>query len=63
MTNTIASCDVMTGWVAEGTLVDVVYLDFRKAFDTVSHSILAGKLRKCGIDECTVRWAENWLTG
>ena len=21
------------------------------------------KLRKCGIDELTVRWVDNWLTG
>ncbi|PKU41543.1 rna-directed dna polymerase from mobile element jockey- hypothetical protein [Limosa lapponica baueri] len=32
-----------------------------KAFDTVSHSILIVKLRKCGLDEWTVRWIENWL--
>jgi len=43
--------------------VDVVYLDFSKAFDTVSHNILLGKLRKCGLDEWTVRWIENWLNG
>jgi len=39
--------------------VDVGHLDFRKAFDTASHNILVVKLRKCGIDEWTVRWIEN----
>ena len=43
--------------------VDVVYLDFNKAFDRVSHNILLGKLRKCGMDEWSVRWTENWLNG
>jgi len=43
--------------------MDVVYLDFSKAFDTVSHNILLGKLRKCGLDEWSVRWIENWLNG
>jgi len=51
----------MTGWPGEGRAVDVVYLDFSKAFDTVSHNILLGKIRKCGLDEWTVRWTENWL--
>uniref|UniRef100_A0A8C8S192 Reverse transcriptase domain-containing protein n=1 Tax=Pelusios castaneus TaxID=367368 RepID=A0A8C8S192_9SAUR len=51
----------MTGFVDAGRAVDVVYLDFSKAFDTVSHSILVGKLRKYGLDEWTVRWIENWL--
>jgi len=40
----------MTGWVDKGRAVDVVYLDFSKAIDTVSHDILLGKLRKCGLE-------------
>jgi len=63
LTNLIAFYDGMTGWVDEGRAVDVVYLDFSKAFDTVSHSILVGKLRKCGLDEWSVRWIKNWLNG
>jgi len=63
LTNLIASYDGMTGWVDEGRAMEVVYLDFRKAFDTVSYNILLGKLRKCGLDEWSVRWIENWLNG
>jgi len=55
LTNLTAFYDGMTGWVDEGRAVDVVYLDFSKAFDTVSHNILIGKLRKCGLDEWSVR--------
>jgi len=29
----------------------------------LEHKRLGGLLRKCGIDEWTVRWVENWLTG
>ena len=60
LTNLIAFYDGMTGWVDEGRAMDVVYLDFSKAFDTVSHNILLGK---CGLDEWLVRWIENWLNG
>ncbi|CAM5074239.1 unnamed protein product [Natator depressus] len=39
----------------------MLFLDISKAFDTVSHSILASKLKKYGLDEWTIRWIESWL--
>ncbi|KAJ7398914.1 tudor domain containing 5 [Pitangus sulphuratus] len=63
LTNLIAFCDNMAGWVDGGRAVGGVYLDLSKAFDTVSHDTLAGKLRKCGLGEGAVRWINNWLNG
>ncbi|CAM5121725.1 unnamed protein product [Eretmochelys imbricata] len=59
LTNLIAFYDEITGSVDEGKAVDVLFLDFSKTFDTVSHSILASKLKK--LDEWTIRWTESWL--
>ncbi|CAM4552992.1 unnamed protein product [Lepidochelys olivacea] len=61
LTNPIAFYDEITGSVDEGKAVDVLFLDFSKAFDMVSHSILARKLRKYGLDEWTTRWIESWV--
>jgi len=43
--------------------VDVVYLDFSKAFDTLSHSILLEKQAAHGLDGRMLRWVKNWLDG
>lgn len=50
MTN-LVTCDEMAGLVDAGRTVNIVCLDFRKAFDTVSNNILIEKLLKCGLDE------------
>ncbi|KAK4826229.1 hypothetical protein QYF61_006270 [Mycteria americana] len=63
LTNLISFYDKVTCLVDEGKAVDVVYLDFSKAFDTVSHSILLEKLAAHGLDGCTLRWVKNWLDG
>jgi len=43
--------------------VKVVYLDFCRAFYTVSHNILLGNLSKSWLDEWSARRIENWLNG
>ncbi|KAK4810275.1 LOW QUALITY PROTEIN: hypothetical protein QYF61_015305 [Mycteria americana] len=63
LTNLISFYDKVTHLVDEGEAVDIIYLDFRKAFDTVSHSILLEKLGAHGLDGCTLRWVKNWLDG
>ena len=45
---------MVTHLVDEGKAVDVVYLDFSKTFDTVSHSIILEKLANCGLDRYTL---------
>ncbi|CAM4537151.1 unnamed protein product [Lepidochelys kempii] len=61
LTNLIAFYDEITGSVDEGKAVDMLFLDFSNAFDMDSHSILASKLKKYGLDEWTIRWIESWL--
>jgi hypothetical protein len=47
----------------QGDAVDVVYLDFKKAFDTVPHRRLLRKLGSYGVKGNIRRWVEAWLTG
>ena len=39
LTNLLEFLESVTKWVDEGSPVDVVYLDFQKAFDKVPHLI------------------------
>ena len=41
--------------------VDVLFLDFRKAFDKVPHQRLMSKVRALGITGGVAQWVENWL--
>ncbi|KAK4816300.1 hypothetical protein QYF61_014598 [Mycteria americana] len=55
--------DKLTYLVDEGKAVDAVYLDFSKAFDTDSHSILLEKLTGHGLDGSTLHWVKSCLDG
>ena len=63
LTNLISFYDLVTHLVDEGKAADVVCLDFSKAFDTVSHSILPEKLTARGLDSYTLYCVKNWLEG
>jgi len=59
LTKLIFFYDQVTRLVYKGKAVDVIYLHFSKAFDTVPHSILLQKLAAHGLDECTLSWITN----
>jgi len=63
LTNLISFCDQVTRLVDKGKAVDVIYLDFSKAFDTAPHSILLEKLDDHGLDGCTLHWIKDSLNG
>ena len=63
LTNLISFYNWVTRLVDKGKAADVVYLDFSKAFDTVSHSFLLRKLVTHGLDRYTLLWVRNWLEG
>ena len=46
-----------------GNEVDVIYLDYSKAFDKVNHKILLAKLEKLGIKGKVLAWIKDFLSG
>lgn len=61
-TNLILTMEYLTKANDAGVPVDLIYLDFSKAFDKVPHRRLLEKCRAKGIDGETIRWLEDWLT-
>jgi len=45
----------------DGRAMDIIYLDFSKAFDKVPHQRLLNKMKSLGIKGNILRWTENWL--
>lgn len=61
LTNLLEFFEEVYGKLDEGKAVDVVYLDFAKAFDKVPHRRLAKKLEASGIGGNLLQWIESWL--
>ena len=47
----------------KGSVVGAVFLDLRKAFDTVNHEILITKLSKFNFSPDALRWMKLYIEG
>ena len=63
LTNLLEYLEIITRFIDEGENVDVIYLDFSKAFDKVSHSRLNLILQAHGISGNILNWINSWLSG
>ena len=62
LTNLLCFLEEITKWVVDGSPVDVIYLDFQKAFHKVPHQRLICKLKSHGMGNSIINWIEHWLT-
>ena len=60
-TNLLEAMELWTKWLDTGSAVDIVYLDFEKAFDKVPHTRLTIKLKAYGIRGSVLQWIEDFL--
>ena len=61
-TNLLAFSNEMSRLLDERRWIDVLYLDYAKAFDKVAHKRLIHLLKHHGIGGRVVQWIEAWLT-
>jgi ribonucleases P/MRP protein subunit RPP40 len=61
LTNLLEFLEYICSFVDKGQPIDVIYLDFQKAFDKVPHRRLISKLHAVGIEGQVAVWIENWL--
>jgi len=61
-TQLLVAMDYWTRSLDNGYPVDVIYLDFHKAFDSVPYNRLFVKLEAYGISGDLLIWLQNFLT-
>ena len=48
--------------IDRGLLNGVIFIDLKKAFDTIDHETILKKLSKYGVDQNALRWFQSYLT-
>ena len=61
LTNLLEYLEELSSLVDKGHAVDIVYLDFSKAFDKVPHQRLLLKCQGLGIRGNLLAWIADWL--
>jgi hypothetical protein len=61
LTNLLEFLEFVSSYIDGGFPVDVICLDFQKAFDKVPHRRLMLKINSLGISGSIFKWIENWL--
>ena len=59
LTNVLCFFEEINKWVDDRSPVDVIYLDFQKICDTVSHQRLIIKLKSHGMGNTIIDWIEQ----
>ena len=49
--------------IGNGLINGVVFIDLKKAFDTIEHQIILKKLKNYGMDESSLTWFHSYLNG
>jgi hypothetical protein len=63
VTQLLEVMEILTDSFDDGEAIDMVYLDFKKAFDTVPHQRLLCKLQSYGITNKVYSWVADFLSG
>ena len=63
LTNLLTYMEGVTRILDKGKNIDIIYLDFAKAFDKVPHHRLIGKVASMGVEGRVKGWIQQWLEG
>ena len=63
LTNLLEFFHVMLSEYDRSRAIDILYLDFQKAFDKVPHCRLMSKVSALGVSTEVTNWIRSWLTG
>ena len=61
LTNLLDYLEKLTDLIDQGQCVDIIYLDFAKAFDKVPHARLSVVLQAHGVTGQVLEWISEWL--